>query len=379
MTPMTPASEGDVAFMQRSLELAAKAQGLTSPNPVVGGVVVKDGTVVGEGYHRAAGAPHAEVEALAAAGERARGATLYVTLEPCVHHGRTAPCVPVVLASGVRRVVAASADPNPKVNGQGIAALRSAGLEVTVGVLEAEARQLNRGFFTYMSERRPMVTLKAALSLDGKIAAWDRTSRWITGAPARLEGHRLRSRADAVLVGIGTLLADDPLLTVRLPEPWPREPFRVVIDSRARTPATARVLTAGRPERTLVAVTDRAPSERVRLLQDAGATVLTLPSRDGRVDLRALLAVLAEREVTSALLEGGAELNAGFLEAGLVDRVALFLAPLLLGGAAAPGLLGGAGRSLKEAVRLSQATVRPIGEDFLVEADLGSSDVHGDR
>lgn len=356
--------------MLRALELASRAQGLTSPNPLVGALVVRDGTVVAEGYHREAGAPHAEVEALEAAGDRARGATLYVTLEPCVHHGRTGPCVPVVLAAGISRVVVAVADPNPKVNGRGIEALRGAGAEVNVGLLETEARELNRPFFTFVLERRPFVTLKGALSLDGKIAAWDMTSRWITGEPARQAAHRLRRRADAIAVGIGTVLADDPLLTVRLPEPWPREPFRVVVDSRARTPLTARVLTAGRPDRALIAVTESASQDRVRSLEARGVTVLRLPARDGRVDLAALLGALAEREVVSLLLEGGGELNAAFLEAGLVDRVSLFVAPLLLGGAGAPGLVGGRGRSLKEAFRLRRMTVERLGEDLLIEGDL---------
>ncbi len=369
----------DVVFMRRALELAARAEGLTSPNPVVGAVVVKDGSVIGEGYHRAAGSLHAEVEALRAAGARARDATLYVTLEPCTHQGRTGPCVPVLLASGIGRVVIATADPNPTVNGRGIAALTEAGVEVGVGILEAEARQLNRAFFTYMNARRPFVTLKAGLSLDGKIAAWDRTSRWITGDPARQEAHRLRSRADAIAVGIGTVLADDPLLTVRLPETWPREPLRIVVDSRARTPLTARMLTAGRPERTLIAVTRLAPPDRIQMLQARGATVLVLPARDGRVDLPALLKVLAEREVTSLLLEGGGELNAGFLEAGLVDRVALFVAPLLVGGTRAPSLVGGAGRSLKEAFCLSGVSVRRVGDDLLIEADVEQGDVYRDR
>jgi len=369
----------DRIFMRRALELASRAQGLTSPNPLVGAVVVRNGTVVGEGYHQAAGTPHAEIEALQKAGESTRGATLYVTLEPCVHQGRTGPCVPVVLAVGISRVVVAAVDPNPMVNGRGISALRVAGVEVEVGILQAEARELNRAFFTYMVERRPLVTLKAACSLDGKLAGWDLTSRWITGELARQEAHRLRSRADAIVVGIRTVLIDDPLLTVRLPDPWPREPFRVVVDSRASTPLTARVLTAGRPERTLIAVTELAPRDRVQMLEAKGATVLRLPARDGRVDLPLLLRALAEREVTAVLLEGGGTLNAAFLEAGLVDRVALFVAPLLLGGAGAPGLVGGGGRSLKEAFRLSGMTVRRVGDDFLMEGDLEKQDVHRDR
>lgn len=359
----------DSGFISRALSLAARARGLTSPNPLVGAVLV-NGEVVGEGFHRRAGAAHAEAEALAAAGARARGATLYVSLEPCVHHGRTPPCVPAILEAGVRRVVVAVQDPNPLVNGRGIDALRQAGCEVQVGCMEAEARSLNRAFFVYMIERRPLVTVKAAMTLDGKIAAWDGSSRWITGEAARLEVHRMRSESDAVAVGIGTVLRDDPELTVRLPSSWPREPLRIVVDSRCRIPLDARVLGVGQPERTVIATTAAAPDQRVRALEARGTTLLRLPSRDGRVDLSALLLRLVELEVAALLLEGGGELNAAFLEAGLVDRVRLFVAPVLLGGRQSPGPVGGAGRALKEAFRLRGVTVRPVGEDLLIEGDL---------
>ncbi len=371
-------SELDERLMHPALALADKARGLTSPNPLVGAFVVRDGVVVGEGFHAKAGTPHAERLALAAAGEAARGATLYVTLEPCVHQGRTPPCVPAVLEAGIRRVVVAVLDPNPRVSGAGVAALRQAGLEVSAGCLEEEARRLNRPFFTWVTERRPFVTLKVAMSLDGKIAGWDRSSRWITGEAARREGHRLRSEADAIAVGISTILADDPELTVRLEPAWPREPYRVVVDSHGRTPVTARVIAAGRPERTLIAVTESAPGDRLRALEAAGSQVLRLPSRDGRVDLNALMADLAQREVTALLLEGGGELNAGFLEAGLVDRVLVFVAPMLLGGRQSPTPLEGPGRGLKEAFRLTGMTVRAMGEDLLIEGDIarGDADVH---
>ncbi len=367
---MDQPSSVDRHFMARALELAARARGLTSPNPMVGAVVVRDGEIVGEGYHSRAGEKHAEIEALAAAGEEARGATLYVNLEPCVHHGRTPPCVPPILAAGIGCVVAAVGDPNPKVSGRGIEALGRAGCRTILGVMEEEARALNRQFFTYILERRPLVTLKAAMSLDGKIAGWDRSSRWITGGPARLEAHRLRAYSDAVAVGIGTVLQDDPELSVRLPEPWPREPYRVVVDSACRTPLDAKLFSSGSPGRTLIATTEAAPAERVGALEARGARVARLPSRDGRVDLQALAALLADLEVTALLLEGGSELNAGFLEAGLVDRVALFFAPVILGGARAPTTVGGHGRSLKEAFRLSGITARQVGDDILVEGEI---------
>ena len=376
-----PFSPLDESLMHQALALAERARGLTSPNPLVGALVVRDGVVVGEGFHQTAGAPHAESLALAAAGAAARGATLYVTLEPCVHQGRTPPCVPAIVEAGIRRVVAAVTDPNRRVSGAGLAALRQAGLEVSVGCLLEEARRLNRPFFTWITAGRPLVTLKVAMSLDGKIAGWDRSSRWITGDVARRETHRLRSQADAIAVGISTVLADDPELTVRLEPAWPREPYRVVVDSHGRTPTTSRVLAAGRPARTLIAVTESAPEDRLRALEASGAQVLRLPSRDGRVDLGALMADLARREVTALLLEGGGELNAGFLEAGLVDRVAVFVAPMLLGGRDAPTPLEGPGRGLKEAFRLTRMTVRPVGEDLLIEGDIAreNEDVHGHR
>jgi diaminohydroxyphosphoribosylaminopyrimidine deaminase/5-amino-6-(5-phosphoribosylamino)uracil reductase len=360
----------DQRFMQRALDLAARARGLTSPNPMVGAVVVRDGVMIAEGFHRAAGEPHAEVEALTAAGAQARGATLYVTLEPCVHHGRTPPCAPAVIAAGVRRVVIATSDPNPQVSGRGVAVLREAGIDVTTGVLEAPAAALNRVFLTAMREGRPHVTLKAAATLDGKIADLHGTSKWITGDAARLEGRRLRSEADAIVVGIGTVLADDPALTVRLEGPWPRQPLRVVLDSKARTPVAAKLIQGEPKGLAIVAVGADAPEERVGALEAAGAQVVRCPAADGRVSPAGLLATLAGREVRGVLVEGGGEVAASFLEAGLVDRVAMFLAPLLLGGTKAPSVVAGAGRELKRAVALEAVEVRRVGDDILIEGDV---------
>ena len=360
----------DQRFMQRALDLAARARGLTSPNPMVGAVLVRDGVMIAEGYHRAAGEPHAEVEALTAAGGHARGATLYVTLEPCVHHGRTPPCAPAVIAAGIRRVVVATTDPNPRVAGRGVTTLREAGIDVVTGVLEAPASSLNRVFLTAMREGRPHVTLKAATTLDGKIADVHGTSKWITGDAARLEGRRLRSEADAVVVGIGTVLADDPALTVRLDGPWPRQPFRVVLDSKARTPVTAKLIEGEPRGLAIIAVGADAPEDRVRALEAAGARVVRCPGHDGRVSPAAVLAALVEREVRGVLVEGGAEVAASFLDAGLVDRVAMFLAPLLLGGTRAPSAIAGGGRELKRAVALEAVEVRRVGDDVLVEGNV---------
>jgi diaminohydroxyphosphoribosylaminopyrimidine deaminase/5-amino-6-(5-phosphoribosylamino)uracil reductase len=356
--------------MRRALALAERGRGLTSPNPMVGAVVVRDGEVVGEGFHARAGAPHAEVEALRAAGPRAQGATLYVTLEPCNHHGRTPPCAPVVRGAGVRRVVAALSDPNPFVAGGGADSLRAAGVAVDTGILAGEAAAQNRVFLTAMREQRPHVTLKAGMTADGKIADVHGGARWITGEAARGEAHRQRSETDAIVVGVTTVLRDDPALTVRLETPWPREPYRVVLDSAARTPPGSRVVTGATASRALIAVGDAAPPRRVADLEAAGAVVLRCPARDGRVAVDAVLAALFARDVRAVLLEGGGEVHAAFLDAGVVDRVALFVAPLLLGGREAPGVVGGAGRELKSAVRLGPMSARLVGPDLLIEADV---------
>jgi diaminohydroxyphosphoribosylaminopyrimidine deaminase / 5-amino-6-(5-phosphoribosylamino)uracil reductase len=365
--------DADVGFMRRALELAERARGLTSPNPMVGAVVVRDGVVVGEGFHERAGAPHAETTALAAAGAAARGATLYVTLEPCVHQGRTPPCAPAVVAAGIRRVVVATGDPNPLVAGRGLDVLRGARIDVRTGVLESEAQAQNRVFLTAVQAGRPHVTLKAALTLDGKIADGHGGSRWITGEPARREAHRLRSEADGIVVGIGTVLQDDPQLTVRLDPPWPREPYRIVLDSTARTPADARIIHAGTPARALIAVGEAAPAARRDRLSAAGATVVQCPTRDARIDLVGLLLHLFVLDVRALLVEGGAAVHGTFVDAGLVDRVAFFIAPLLLGGAQAPSAVAGAGRDLKDAVRLQAVTIRALCDDVLVEGDVRRS------
>src|SRR5690242_1614931 len=245
--------------MRRALDLAAQARGLTSPNPMVGAVLVRDGTVIGEGCHWKAGGPHAEIAALEAAGRTAAGATLYITLEPCAHQGRTPPCAPELVRAGVARVVAAMEDPNPLVAGRGRAMLREGGVAVEVGLLGAEAATLNRAFVASMREQRPHVTLKAGMTLDGRIADIHRVSRWITGEAGRRHAHRQRAESDAIVVGVETVLRDDPRLDVRLDAPWPREPFRVVLDSTARTPPSARVLNAGDPARAIIAATANAP------------------------------------------------------------------------------------------------------------------------
>lgn len=357
--------------MRRALALAARARGDTSPNPVVGCVVLDaDGNTAGEGHHAFAGGPHAEIVALRAAGGRARGGTLVVTLEPCDHQGRTGPCTRAAIEAGVRRVVYAVGDPNP-VAGGGARRLAAAGVEVAGGLLRAEAERGNAEWLTYARLRRPHVTWKFAATLDGRSAAADGTSQWITGPEARRDVHRLRAACDAIVAGSGTVLADDPRLTVRGLGPGalgdhgrlrtPRTPLRVVADTRARTPGTARVLDDAAP--TLVAVAEDAAAGAL----EARAAVVRLPRGDGGLDLAALLAELADRQIVSVLLEGGPTLAGSFLAAGLVDRVVAYLAPALFG--AGPAALAAAGvGTLAQAHRLAIEDVTRIGPDLRITA-----------
>ncbi|MFL5303123.1 MAG: bifunctional diaminohydroxyphosphoribosylaminopyrimidine deaminase/5-amino-6-(5-phosphoribosylamino)uracil reductase RibD [Anaeromyxobacteraceae bacterium] len=348
------------AFMRLALGEAEKGLGRTSPNPAVGAVVVRDGRVVGRGHHARAGGPHAEVVALRDAGARASGADLYTTLEPCNHWGKTPPCSLAILEAGVRRVFVGSRDPNPVVNGRGLARLRRGGVEVVTDVLREASDALNAVWFRYVRSGRPYVTLKAAVTLDGKIATRTGDSRWVTGPAAREAVHRLRDRADAVLVGAGTARADDPLLTTRLPGGAGRDAVRVVLDSRLALPRTLHLFRPRSPAPTLVATTVKRPPSL-----GAGVEALRCAARGGRVDLDDLLAKLAARGLAHVLVEGGAEVHASFLAAGLVDRVVLFLAPKLLGGG--KDWLAGAGPArLVDAVRLVGVEVQRVGEDLLV-------------
>jgi diaminohydroxyphosphoribosylaminopyrimidine deaminase/5-amino-6-(5-phosphoribosylamino)uracil reductase len=355
----------DTYFMRQALALAARARGRTSPNPMVGCVVVKDGQLIGRGYHEKAGAPHAEVVALQEAGAAAAGATLYVSLEPCCHYGRTPPCTQAIIAAGVRRVVAAMRDPNPLVSGRGAEELRQAGIAVTLGVLAEEASTLNEAFIKYIATKRPFVFLKVAASLDGKIATASGESRWITGERARLLVHQLRDRVDAVMVGINTVLRDDPLLTTRLP--GGKDPIRIVVDSRLRIPLEAKVLAASPTAPTIVATTEAAPPHKRQQLEARGVRVLVLGGGP-RVPLAALMERLAAQQVTSLLLEGGGELHDAALRAGIVDKVLYFIAPKLIGGRCAPMAIAGEGCArLAEAIALERVRVRRVGDDLLIE------------
>lgn len=338
-----PADDEDARWMARALALAEGGRGATSPNPMVGAVVVRDGREVGAGFHPRAGEPHAEVFALRAAGEAARGATVYVSLEPCDHHGRTPPCTGALIAAGVRRVVVGARDPNPLVAGRGLARLADAGIDVASGVLEARASRLNEAFNRWITTERPFVTLKLATSLDGRIAAGGGTSRWITGPAARARVHRLRADSDAVLVGAETALADDPQLNVRdVAGPF-APPLRVVLDSRLRVPATARAFDRALDPTgdggALVATAAPPDGAAARALLERGVAVWSLPDDAGRVDLPALFARLGARTpspVTSVLVEGGGVLAASLVAAGLVDKLVLHVAPIVIGGDGRP-------------------------------------------
>lgn len=355
-------------FMQRALTLARRAEGYTSPNPAVGAVVVKEGQIVGEGYHRRAGAPHAEVEALQAAGELAQGATLYVTLEPCNHHGRTPPCTEAIIEANIAQVFYATGDPNPHVGGNGRRRLVEAGLAVHQGPCATEAQYLNRFFFHYTRTGRPYVIAKFAASLDGKIATRTGHSQWITGEVARQKGHTLRHQVDAILVGAGTAIADNPRLTTRLPRPDVRHPRRVLLDSRGRVPPEARLFQADLPGQTIVATTEAIPLARQVNLKKQGVEPLILPATPaGRVDIDALLDKLGQRQIISLLVEGGGQVLGVFFERGLVNEVWAFVAPLIIGGQDAPGPVGGAGfATLAQACRLQSPTIETVGCDFLI-------------
>ncbi len=366
----------DAEWMRLALQLAAAALGQTSPNPVVGAVVVRDGELVGMGAHLRAGEPHAEVHALRMAGEKAAGAVLYVTLEPCNHYGKTPPCTEQIIAAGIRKVVVACRDPHPLVQGSGIERLESAGLEVVVGVCEEEARRLNRFFFKWAETGQPFVTVKTAATLDGKLAAHTGDSRWVTGEAARRQVHRMRKEHDAVMVGVNTVLQDDPRLTVRLGH-GNRQPLRVVVDSLLRVPLDCRLVRDGEAP-TLIFTTDGSPEEKRAQLRERGVEVVVVPAVSSsvapgsevgkagiRVDLGAVMKELGRRGVTSVLVEGGGTLNFALLERHLVDQVVAFVAPKLIGGRGAPTPFDGPGwPAMADAVHLVDVHMEQVGEDF---------------
>jgi len=357
----------DKKYMRLALRLAIKGKGRTSPNPLVGAVIVRNDRIVGRGYHKRVGEPHAEINALDMAGRRARGATLYLNLEPCAHFGRTPPCTKKIISSGIKKIVVAMIDPNPLNCGRGVKELKETGVKVKVGVLEEDAKKINEAYIKYITTKRPFVILKTAMSLDGKIATKTGDSKWITNESSRKYVHRLRSEVDAILVSVETVLKDDPLLTVRSPKSKVQsQPVRVVVDSRARIPLGAKVLNREAP--TIVATTKFASKRKIKALKKKGAKVLIVKDRDKKVNLKELLKRLGESEIISLLVEGGGSINASFLEGGLVDKMLFFIAPKIIGGEEALTPVEGEGiERIRDAIKLKDVSVKRFGEDVLVE------------
>lgn len=356
-------------FMKEALRLAAKGRGRTSPNPMVGAVIIRGGKIIAGDYHRRSGTPHAEILALRNAGKLTKDATLFINLEPCCHTDKkTPPCTNAIIESGLRKVIVAMTDPNPKVSGKGIKALKNAGIEVETGMMEPEAKRLNETFAKFITKREPFVILKAAQSLDGKIATASGESKWITGDKARQYVHRLRNEVDALIVGIGTVIADDPSLDCRIK--CGRNPFRVIVDSALRIPLNAKVL-RHEDNKTIIAATEKANSEKISSVTKMGHKVLTVKSKEGKVDLKSLMKELGRLEITSVMIEGGSSLNASALSSGIVDKVIFFCAPKIIGGVdAIPSIGGLSPASLNKIIKVKDLRVKRVGDDFMFEGYL---------
>lgn len=357
----------DETYMQMALSLAERGEGWTSPNPMVGAVVVKDDVVIGSGFHQKVGGPHAEVNALVDAGKAARDATLYVTLEPCNHEGRTPPCTKAILKSGVTRVVVAMEDPNPGVTGGGIDLLRSSGIEVVTGICEAESRRLNEAFVKHVTSGLPFVIMKSASTLDGCIATRTGDSKWITNVQSRAFVHRLRHRVDGIMVGMGTVKADDPRLTTRLEGREGADPTRIILDTQLSIPLDAKLLHLDSASDTLIVTNPPVDGEKRARLEQAGAKILVMPTPGERVDLKALMHTLGRMNITSLLIEGGSRVHGSALQSGIVDKVYMFLAPKLCGGNDGVPICCGLGpERMKEAVQLEEISTRRFGDDVMI-------------
>ena len=358
----------DIGYMQRAFELAKKGMGHVNPNPLVGAVIVKENNIIGEGYHQKYGEPHAEVNAFTNLCQPPTNATMYVTLEPCSHYGKTPPCVDVIIKNKIARVVIASLDPNPLVAGCGIAKMQEAGIEIEVGILKDECDELNAPFFHYITQKTPYVVMKYAMTSDGKIATHKGESRWITGAEARKKVHEDRNRYTAIMVGVGTVIADDPILNCRIKNG--RDPIRIICDTTLRTPINSRIIeTAGRiPTILLSAATDKTKHQAYT---GAGCQIIPVPIKNNKLDLRSAMTILAKQGIDSILLEGGATLNASALESGIINKVQTYIAPKLFGGASAPTPIAGLGVAHpNEAYILKNRKITTLGEDILIESDV---------
>lgn len=361
-------SAAEITHMNRALELARQALGRTSPNPMVGAVIVKDGEVVGEGFHRAAGESHAEPLALRAAGERARGGTLFVTLEPCCHEGRTPPCAPAVVKAGIKRVVCAMLDPNPLVAGKGIALLRGAKIDTQVGLLEKQARKLNEAFLAYHILHRPFIHLKWAMTLDGRIATQTGHSRWISNEESRQHVHQLRAQVDGIMVGIGTVISDNPQLNIRLDNYEGPQPRRIIVDGSLRIPLKAKCLEECPPDHVIIATTESGHRDKIAKLRDRGHEILVFPGRRGILDLRQFIKGMHKYNIQSILCEGGSTLNGALFDAQCVDKVITFIAPKLVGGNEPKTPVTGWGvQFMTQAIVLEEQEVRLFGDDVCIE------------
>ena len=357
-------------YMRRALVIASRGRGFVSPNPMVGAVVVKDGKIVGEGWHKEFGGDHAEVIAISVAGEQANGADLYVNLEPCSHHGKTPPCTDLIIRSGIKKVLIGLQDPNQLVNGKGVAILQHHGIAVQTGILEIESKKLNEVFIKFITTRKPLVVFKYAMTLDGKIATVDNASRWITGEESRKIVHRLRHSISSVMVGVNTVIYDDPMLNVRLAGRKFKQPIKIIADSHLRISMEAKALSS-EPQLCLIATTEKADKGKVIELRRRGSQVLICPEKDNRVDLHFLFDQLGRMDIDGILLEGGSTLAFSALKYGLVDKVVAFIAPKILGGASAPTPVGGAGiGAMEDAMNLYAMRVRKIGADLMIEGYL---------
>lgn len=354
--------------MREAIRLAKKGIGRTSPNPIVGAVIVKNGRILGKGFHRCAGGPHAEINALRVAGDAARGATLYVTLEPCSTHGKTPPCTDAIISSGIRKAVIGTIDPNPRHAGNGIDLLRKKGITVSSGVLASETKSMNSAFNKFITQKLPFVTVKAAMTLDGKLATVAGDSKWITNQASRAYAHLLRREHDAVLVGINTVKKDAPSLTVRYGIKTCKQPYRVVLDREGNIPLSSKLLDRKSASRTIVIVTKMASDETMRKIESRGARVIVAKEKDRRIDIGDALRILARHGITSVLVEGGSQVITSFFEAKAADKVVIFIAPKLIGGDAAPTLFAGKGiRAVKNAVQLHDVTAKRFADDILIE------------
>ncbi len=371
MQSMDHQEQRDQQYMKQAMELAEKARGRTSPNPLVGAVIVKDGKVIGEGYHKRHGGHHAEVNAFNSKKEKAQGATLYVTLEPCFHYGKTPPCVDRVIEEGIRRVVIGLKDPNPLVGGKSIDKLKKRGIEVTLGILEEELTEQNRIFLAYIQNQKPYTVIKTAMSLDGKIATASGESQWITGEKARDQVHILRNQMSGIMVGVGTVIEDNPSLTTRLKSGKGKDPHRIVVDTRGRIPLTAKILHLDSEAKTIVASTELMEQEKKKALEDLGVTVLINPIKNERVDLTHLFHKLGEQKIDSVLVEGGATLNFSLVEEALVHRIISFIAPKIIGGESAKTPIGGRGiLRMEDVIPLKNLKYTHFGQDLMIRGDI---------